>query len=231
MKGIAGYPYIDVSKHIDVRSFDKLQSKIFKGIALAKHLAQVGNLELALSNLDLNEYNFKPLIEAYREFNELPNTHTIKLNGMSLSNNQLATYLKYAFGGYDLYVTYHKNLFEQYFPELLEWINQIRIFQSISDAYIMTLDAGGIAFEHHHPPVDDNDISKPSEFVHIRPNLDRPFYVRNSKNNEKYYINTRVAYWHDQDRHGGDVVCKPSYSIRIDGIFTESFRKDIFKND
>jgi hypothetical protein len=229
MKGIGGQPYIDISDYVDIELFDELQPNIFKGIALAKHLAQVGNLELAMSNLDLNEYNFKPLIESYREFKELPSTHDIKINGRTFDTNQLATYLKYALGGYDLYVTYHKNLFEQYFPELLEWINQIHIFQSISDAYIMTLDAGGIAFEHHHPPVDDKDISKPSEFVHIRPNLDRPFYVRDSTNNEKYYIDTRVAYWHDQDRHGGDAVYKPSYSIRIDGVFTESFRKDIFK--
>jgi hypothetical protein len=134
-------------------------------------------------------------------------------------------------GGYDLYITYQKNLFEDYFPGLLNWINNLEIFQTITDAYIMTVDSGGIPFEHHHPPVDDNDISKLSEFVHIRPNLDRPFYVRDSLTRKKHYIDTRVAYWNDQDSHGGDIIFKPSYSLRIDGVFTDSFKEKILKND
>jgi hypothetical protein len=53
-------------------------------------------------------------------------------------------------------------------------------------------------------------------------------YVRDSLTLEKYYVNSRVAYWNDQDRHGGDPSNTPTYAIRIDGKFTEKFKEKIY---
>ena len=55
-----------------------------------------------------------------------------------------------------------------------------------------------------------------------------PSYAEKKK---KYYINSRVGWWNDRDIHGGDTSPAPSYAIRIDGIFTDEFRKQIGLDD
>lgn len=228
LKGINGKHYIDLSSFLDMSSFDSLHLDICKGLSESRHVAKIGNLDISRSSLDLDEYDFYSLIDSYNQFISLPKDHIIRSKAKGLTENQLATYLKFALGGYDLYVTYHCHLFPQYFPKLLNWINSVKVFDQVSNYYIMTLDAGGISFDHHHPPIDDNDPDKPSEFIHIRPNLDRPFYLRDPQTLEKIYINTRAAYWNDQDRHGGDTVLKASYSLRVEGTFSSEFRNNIW---
>lgn len=231
MKLVNNKPFIDLSEYIDLKSFDQIQPKIWRGLAKAKNLAQIGNLDISPNSLDLDgsEFEYLPLCSALEEFNLLNNDNPIKLYSQDLSKDELATYLKFGLGGYDLYITYQKFLFEDYFPELLMWIKNLNIFDRIDDYYIMTMEAGGISFDHRHPPIDENNHELISEFVHIRPNLDRPFYVRDTETLEKHYINTRAAYWNDQGRHGGDPVMKTTYSLRIDGKFTEEFRNKILK--
>ena len=65
------------------------------------------------------------------------------------------------------------------------------------------------------------------EFIHVRPTVDRPFYVYDTEQKKKHYIESRVGWWNDKDLHGGEVSPKPSYALRIDGIFTDEFRKKI----
>ena len=43
----------------------------------------------------------------------------------------------------------------------------------------------------------------------------------------KIYFNTRAAWWNDQDWHGGEQIMEQSYALRIDGKFTEEFRKKL----
>jgi len=231
MKRINNKPFLDLSEYIDLKSFDQLQPKIWKGLAKSKNLAQIGNLDINPGSLDLdgNNCSYLPLCSALEKFNKIDNDDSIKLHSQDLTKDELATYLKFGLGGYDLYITYQKFLFDEYFPELLQWIRNLNIFKEIFDYYIMTMEAGGISFDHRHPPIDENNLELISEFIHIRPNLDRPFYIRDTQTLEKYYINTRAAYWNDQGRHGGDPVMKTTYSLRIDGAFTEEFKKKILK--
>ena len=97
----------------------------------------------------------------------------------------------------------------------------------------MALDAGGIPWEHYDPenPVtelfDPNDqhFSEITEFIHIKTDCDRPFYVIDPKSNEKVYVNTRVAWWDERDWHGGEPINRPTYTIKINGRFTDEFKK------
>lgn len=230
LKSINGKSYIDLSNYVDLSKFDEMQPNIFRGFALAKEFAQVGNLDILPEwlNLDSTEKSYKPLIIAYEEYKQLPNDDPLIVNSSGLTIDQLATYLKFAFGGYDLYITYHIHLIEKYFSEFNQWMKNLDIFESIDNAFIMTMESGGIAFDHQHPPMYNDDTDKPSEFIYIRPNLDRPFYVRDNETLEKFYIDSRVAYWNDQDRHGGDAVLKPTYSVRIEGKFTQEFKNIIY---
>lgn len=67
-----------------------------------------------------------------------------------------------------------------------------------------------------------------NEFIWFRTNLKKPFYVLNHETNEKLYIDSYSA-WFDavNQYHGSDVVGGISFSIRVDGKFTDEFRKKI----
>jgi hypothetical protein len=66
-----------------------------------------------------------------------------------------------------------------------------------------------------------------NEFIHIRPNTTKAFYLWDPTTKNKTYLNTRAAWWNDQDWHGGERIMEQSYGLRIDGKFTDEFRKKL----
>jgi len=68
------------------------------------------------------------------------------------------------------------------------------------------------------------------EFIWFRTNLTKPFYMLNHQTGEKLYV-TSYSAWFDtvNQFHGSDPVAGLSFSIRVDGIFNDAFRKQIPK--
>ena len=249
LKGIKGCPYIDLSNVIDHSLFLKLHPAICRGIALGSNDAYFGGLEDASGAMNLSPYKdqFKPLHKAYEYFLNLPDTDPIKSNGIVFKNhNDMSTYLKFALGGYDLYSFHILVDFEngwrdttkligerpsaKYFPEVMEWIQSLveqKVFSHIGRATFFIQEAGGISFEHRDDALDPEFPEITSEFIHIRPHTHRPFYIKDTATDKKTYIDASVAYWNDQDCHGGDPVTEPTYTFRIDGSFTEEFKNKI----
>ena len=64
-----------------------------------------------------------------------------------------------------------------------------------------------------------------TEFVYFRTDCDRPFYMIHPDTNERIYLNTRAAWWDEGDWHGGEPINRPTYTLRINGRFTEEFKK------
>jgi hypothetical protein len=66
------------------------------------------------------------------------------------------------------------------------------------------------------------------EFVWFRTNLNKPFYVLNHETGGKRYVESFSA-WFDtvNQYHGSDAQAGLSFSIRVDGVFTDEFRKRI----
>jgi hypothetical protein len=248
IKGINGKPYIDLSKFIDHNSFVKLHPEICRGFSIGKGAAAIGNLEVPEGFMNLAVYNneFIPLYKLYNNFLNLPDTHPLRIQAVGLTDTELAMYLKFAMGGYDLYSYYFLYDFKddwrngsrqhcilpeaQYFPSVVNWVENLvtlNVFSHIGRVAFFVQEAGGISFEHKDPSVDPEHPDILSEFIHIRINLKRPFYVRDNETLEKHYINTCVGYWNDQDWHGGDSILEPSYAFRVDGVFTDEFRQKI----
>ncbi len=67
-----------------------------------------------------------------------------------------------------------------------------------------------------------------NEFIWFRTNLTKPFYVLNHLNGEKKYVESYSA-WFDavNQFHGSETVEGLSFSIRVDGKFTDEFRAKI----
>jgi len=228
--------YIDLAPYVDVSVFDSLHPEISRGIATARDLAIQGlhTINEGTIRPDAQGINVKPLYEAYSYWQSLPDTDPIKIAGQGLDYNQLTTYLKYALGAYDSYTLYtivkenSKTEFKSHFPNLTNWVldflsnNQM---QHIHSAILMVLDSSGIPWEHQDPePSWEGEIA---EFIHIKTDLDRPFYMVDPNTNQRVYINTRVAWWDETDWHGGEPINKPTYTLRITGTFTEEFRQQL----
>ena len=67
-----------------------------------------------------------------------------------------------------------------------------------------------------------------NEFIWFRTNLIKPFYVLNHLSGEKRYVESYSA-WFDavNQFHGSEPVEGLSFSIRVDGKFTDEFREKI----
>lgn len=162
--------------------------------------------------------------------------------------NRFTRYIKMAMGAYDPYIYYF--LWEQgswddrsairkltteaaFFPNVVKWVeNTITngIFESIGRVIFFHCEADGIPFEHRdldaNNGVFENEFYTPhrNEFIHIRPNTKKAMYLWDPDSKNKVYLNTRAAWWNDQDWHGGERIMEQSYALRIDGKFTEEFR-------
>lgn len=254
MLGLYGKTHYECEEFVDMHKFDDIQLDIYKGLAATKTISQQGylvkNRYFSQSELSGTQ-SFKSLMQAYQEYCELTQDHDIKRIGedihKSYGYNALATFLKYAYSAHDLCGHYlfwdhyagwrsnknHRRLTEiaTHFPTLIEWIDDLvtqNIFTNIGRVYIITIDSNGHSFEHRDPPLDPDLGSHVSpEFLHIRPNTNRKYYVYDRATNTKHYINSRVGWWNDRDIHGGEMCIEPSYAIRIDGIFSDAFKKKL----
>lgn len=200
--------------------------------------------------------HWKPIYEAMNEFMALPDSDPIKQAGLALmpedfknfkERNKFTRFIKMAMGAYDPYIYYF--LWEEgswddrtaprkltpeaeYFPNVVNWVESMvgTIFQDIGRVIFFHCEADGVPFEHRDLDAKNGmNILFPhrNEYIHIRPNTKKAFYVWDPDTKNKIYLNTRAAWWNDQDWHGGEKIMEQSYGLRIDGKFTEEFRKKL----
>jgi hypothetical protein len=74
-----------------------------------------------------------------------------------------------------------------------------------------------------HRDHDSQDLCH--EFIWFRTNKEKPFFMLNAQSGEKLYV-TSYSAWFDtvNQYHGADATGELSWSIRVDGRFTDSFR-------
>jgi hypothetical protein len=164
--------------------------------------------------------------------------------------NLFTRYLKMAMGAYDPYIYYFlweegswdnrtepRKLTEEaaHFPNVVNWVESLQgtLFEHIGRVIFFHCDHNGMPFEHRDLDAkngvfsDNGYTPHRNEFIHIRPNTKKAMYLWDPEKKNKIYLNTRAAWWNDQDWHGGEQIMEQSYSLRIDGRFTEDFRKKL----
>jgi hypothetical protein len=200
--------------------------------------------------------SWKPIYQSMDEFMELPKDDPIYQAGMALmpknfknfqERNVFTRFLKMAMGAYDPYIYYY--LWEEgswddrtaprkltpeaeYFPNVVKWVESLvgTVFEDIGRVIFFHCEADGIPFEHRDLDAKNGvDVVKPhrNEFIHVRPNTKKAFYLWDPETKDKTYLNTRAAWWNDVDWHGGERIMEQSYGLRIDGKFTNEFRKKL----
>ena len=91
-----------------------------------------------------------------------------------------------------------------------------------------------IIYDHEAKPVpahrDHLSREVCNEFVWFRTSLDKPLYMLNHETGEKLYVESHTAWFDSVNQfHGSDAAEGLSFSIRVDGRFTEEFRRRIPK--
>jgi hypothetical protein len=257
IKGINNNPYIDMEPFLNMEKFDQLQPEIYRGFAEAREYAKEGTwMSPGFSLKDMSyQLHWKPVYKALDEFLKLPDDDPIKQGGIDLykdfknyrQRNKFTRYLKMSMGAYDPYIYYFlweegswndrtapRKLTEEaaHFPNVVKWVEQLQgtVFEHIGRVIFFHCEHDGIPFEHRDLDAKHGiDVVKPhrNEFIHIRPNTKKAFYIWDPEKKNKIYLNTRAAWWNDIDWHGGERIMEQSYSLRIDGKFTEDFRKKL----
>jgi hypothetical protein len=75
---------------------------------------------------------------------------------------------------------------------------------------------------------DHADVNICHEFIWFRTNLTKPFYLLNPSTDERLYVDGYSGWFDTVNQfHGSDASDGLSFSVRIDGTFTEEFRRNI----
>lgn len=250
IKGINNQPYLDLEPFIDIQGFSDLHYKICRGLVQSKYKKE-GNIVKPGGCEGAYDLTFKPLYQALEEYHALPDDHEIKLLGKEIgeydNRDQFVLFLKLALGAYDPYQFIFlktedggwQTRFEEktwtpdaeHFPELVVWLEQLveqRVFKHLGRVIFFKAEHDCFMPLHRDLILPDEHDYFPHrhEFIHVRPNLDKPFYIWDGED-EKVLTTSRAIFFNDQDWHAGGRVNKQSYSLRIDGPFTDEFREKI----
>ena len=111
------------------------------------------------------------------------------------------------------------------FSELMNFIRTLPF--KATGRMLIIYDDSGKAVPPHRDHL-ETDICH--EFIWFRTNLKKPFYMLNHETGEKKYVESYSA-WFDavNQFHGSDSIDGLSFSIRVDGVFSDELRARIPK--
>ena len=231
MINILNQKYLSLDEHLDTTIFNTIVDDIIIGIAKAKYAA--GPTNTGPGYLDKSR---KSVYEIYREImgdTEHPYHNTVK----SLKNWEPYTFIQYKWpshvlgqclvlrssgiGNYDSKDSSDRcknfTIMENFKP-LTEYITTQNIFSEIGRIVIFLNETGSRTLEHR----DYSDgVSRKDQFLWISPLGNKKFYIRDD--NEKVYLNSTFCYFDSANIHGSDVNTESTFSIRVDGKFSQEF--------
>jgi hypothetical protein len=109
------------------------------------------------------------------------------------------------------------------FSELMDFIATLP-FAATGRMLIIYDDSGREVPAHR----DHDNAELCHEFLWLRTNLDKPFYMLGPESGEKLYVASHSAWFDTVNQfHGADASGGLSFSIRIDGRFADDFRRRI----
>lgn len=111
----------------------------------------------------------------------------------------------------------------KHFPKLIQFLNKLP-FSQYGRVHIFYQDHfcptpchsdHSIKYRAHHS----------NEFLWMQFDLNKRFYIYDSANDKKHYVKHHAIFFNEMDFHGADPSESGSFSLRIDGVFTDEFRR------
>jgi hypothetical protein len=107
----------------------------------------------------------------------------------------------------------------QYWTAFTDWLNAQNIFAEYGRIVVFLNEPNGYTPIHY----DSLDRTRPDEFVWISLDNRKKMFVFDNKTNRKYYLDTNIGMFDTANYHGADVSNLASWSVRVDGVFSDQF--------
>jgi hypothetical protein len=239
MNGINGKPFVVADQFIDLKGLEELEKEICYGIAQSDIQAGIYGPGIKDSS-KYGSYLGHSFRYAKQSMSDRERTAY-----ESLTRNQRALFFKLYEGMYSAStVTYIREFKEKsitsylakgteagtdftenakYFPKLIDWIyklpfsevGRVIFFMHEHDCQLLT-HRDGRKYEPHH-----------NEFLWLNPIGKKNFFVYNENTDEKHIVAGKAIFFNDLDMHGGLPVDRMTWTLRVDGKFTDEFRKQL----
>ena len=108
---------------------------------------------------------------------------------------------------------------KQYWTAFIEWLEAQDIFAEYG-RIVVFLNEPGVTTPMHY---DSLDRTRLEEFIWISLDCRKQMFVYDPETDEKHYIKTCIGTFDTSNYHGADASNFPSWSLRIDGIFSDKF--------
>ena len=251
IRGIDGKPFLNLDSYVDIEGFKKLHFKICKGLLDADYKKE-GNMVQPGGFDNAYEFGFKPLFQALEEYHNLPDDNEIRVIGREIgeyeNRDKFMLFLKLALGAYDPYQFVFLKTEEggwesrfdekqwtpdiKYFPELRVWLENLvtsNVFEHLGRIIFFKAEHDCIMPMHRDLiyPEENDYFDHRHEFLHLRTKLDKPFYIWDRDTDTKILTDSHATFFNDQDWHAGGRTNKQTFSLRVDGVFTQEFRERI----
>jgi hypothetical protein len=238
-RGLPPNYYAPLDDLIDLPRFNALETEILRGLAKSEWgLGQIGNGHGKSERRDLYEElrqlskrpKTDPVRQATDDLGYLAKRRFVALKtrcltlGMSVTVRQTPHFGEWKphdpFGLQGVTDT----PYTKYFPELLRFVDELPIFEARSrvNFFISPPNAGGEIHRDYH-----RDFPGPPQLPHFvwLQMEKKPFFLFDPEKSEKRYIDSHAVWFNSNQHHGTDPVDYFTWSVRIDGKFTDEVAK------
>ncbi|HVE53277.1 MAG TPA: hypothetical protein VNB23_07805 [Ramlibacter sp.] len=259
MYGINGQAIVDLDPYVDVAGFNALVEECTLGLARSQW--DVGSFGPGVYDKDLTRDLYAIETGVYRppRAGRRPHPDAEYLRGAlrNMTINQRRMYLKLRYGlynsGHSVYLRQptDNNYMVLNQPELNRWTANAAQFPGLV-AWIKQLPFAGLGRilffinEHCCPVVEHSDLHSSDvargyvadrphthEFLWIRPSVEnaKGFYVLDERDGTKHHVKGNAAWFNSFDVHGADAGPTMTWSLRVDGQFTDAFRNTLLQQE
>jgi hypothetical protein len=234
MHGIFSQPWFDLEPFLDINSLAARKHDIACALAATYHMRATGTVG---QQRLLYDQSFVELTERQSRL-RAQNDPQFMDAARRLQPNQMAIWMKYQHDVVQLneairlrvttngdYRIKHLAMAcvdtpaMQHWQFLKDWVNAQRVFSEYGRMVVFVNEPGSVTITHRdYPP----GMVQQDEFIWLAIDGRKRFWMMD-EDGTQHPITSRAAFFSSADLHGSDPNIYPSYSIRIDGVFSEEF--------
>ena len=235
-KRINGEWFVNLDSFVDIARFEALHSSIALGIAKSMQYAEPIVIGALPAQFDMRVAEVEQVVKQKATSDPVLK----QLIDSGATRQVIYDYVKYAHRSAALgkkillrtYKQYHSDFGQKHlsslnettpaadnFPELMQFISDMSIFSEVGRV-IVFLTERNAAPEIHCDYADRE--SRKDQFVWLSPKRGKKFFVLDTEFN-KHYLTGIANTFDNATWHGGDPVPYATYSVRVDGLFTQEF--------
>lgn len=119
------------------------------------------------------------------------------------------------------------------FPSIQRFIDECGAFKTTGRISIIvqhTNCAEPIHADYKHPNnvfLKQHVADAEKEFIWLNPTGWKRLFILDEQTQEKHYVESKAAWFNGLDAHGVDAINRQSWTLRIDGVYTNEFRQKV----